>query len=295
MQQQIYSPLGDDMFTELFGDQSNSGITAALLKSILDIPEDEYKELTVKSPFLKRIFNRGKGGIVDIRLNTTSGRVIHIELQVQKRADTRKRVIYYPARLLGEQLNRGEDYDKLHQVITIVICDHVLIEESPSYINIYEMRNHENKQFTDLLKLVILELPKVPAEEDHPVWPWLQLFKCKEAEEYEMLAKKHPEVKEAVSTLKKLSWFEERRMIKQQLALWKVDERLLREQWQKEAKAEGLAKGRAEGQTAGLAKGRTTGLAEGRTEVARNMKRKGRPFEQIIEDTGLTAEEIEKL
>jgi predicted transposase/invertase (TIGR01784 family) len=229
----------------------------------------------VGNRFLKRLFRRGKGGIVDIKLTTRSGRVIHIELQVQKRANTRKRVIYYLARLLGEQLKRGEDYDRLHQVITIVICDHVLIEESDSYINTYVMRNRENKPFTDLLKLVILELPKAPEEEDHPVWPWMQLFKCNEAEEYEMLAKKHPEVREAVSTLKKLSWIEERRMIKRQLALWKADERIMKEQSRKEGVAEGLAKGRV--------------------EIARKMKSDGFSNEQIAKYSGLSLETIENL
>jgi predicted transposase/invertase (TIGR01784 family) len=286
MQQQIYSPLGDDIFTELFGDQNNIGITTALLKSILDIPEDEYQKLTVGNRFLKRVFRRSKGGIVDIRLTTKSGRVIHIELQVKKRADTRKRVIFYLAKLLGEQLNRGENYDKLHQVITIVICDHILVDESPTYINIYEMRNWENQPFTDLLKLVILELPKVPAEEDHPVWPWLQLFKCKEVEEYEMLAKKHPEVKEAVSTLKKLSWFEERRMIKQQLAIWKVDERLLKEQIRREAMAEGQEKAQATERAK---------AHQEKLEGARKQKALGVSAEIIAAGFNLSPEEVDAL
>jgi predicted transposase/invertase (TIGR01784 family) len=35
--------------------------------------------------------------------------------------------------------------------------------------------------------------------------------------------------------------------------------------------------------------------ARGRAEVARNLKKRGRPIEQIAEDTGLSAEEIAKL
>jgi predicted transposase/invertase (TIGR01784 family) len=48
-------------------------------------------------------------------------------------------------------------------------------------------------------------------------------------------------------------------------------------------------RGRAEGKIEGEAKGRH----ENRTEIIRRMKANGRPIEQIVEDTGLTAEEIE--
>jgi hypothetical protein len=53
--------------------------------------------------------------------------------------------------------------------------------------------------------VVILELPKLPEKEDKAVWPWLKFFTCEEQEEFEMLARKHPELKEAVYCVKKLS------------------------------------------------------------------------------------------
>ncbi len=43
--------------------------------------------------------------------------------------------------------------------------------------------------------------------------------------------------------------------------------------------------------TRGLEKGR----AKGKAEVARQLKRMGLPISQIVQTTGLTAEEIEKL
>jgi predicted transposase/invertase (TIGR01784 family) len=290
MQQQIYSPLGDDIFTELFGDQRNIGITTALLKSILDIPKDEYKKLKVVNPILKRLFRWGKGGAVDLKLTTKSGRIIHIELQVRKRSDTRNRVVFYPARLLGEQLMQGESYHKLRQVITIVICGHVLVPESPYYINEYELRNRETKPFTDLLKLVILELPKVPAEKDHPVWPWLQLFKCKEAEEYEMLAKKHPEVREAVTKLIKASFRERWLATKMYILTQKADELGLQEQLRIEGREEGLAEGKAEGQAAEREK-----AYQEKLEGARKQKALGVSAEIIAAGFNLSPEEVDAL
>ena len=69
------------------------------------------------------------------------------------------------------------------------------------------------------------------------------------------------------------------------------------------AKLEGLMEGRMEGRVEGRVEGRMEGLAEGRVEgeirkqneIAANMKKLGLDIQLILEATGLTLEEIEKL
>ena len=287
----IISPLYDFVFALLFGDQRHIANTKAFLKSILDIPEDDYKSLIVVNPFLKRVFKTGKGGIVDVRLTSESGRVIHIELQVNKIPAMRERVLYYASKLLAEQLKQGDEYEELHQVISIIICDHTVLREEASYMTEYELRNRNGRSFTNLLKVIILELPKVPESDNSAAAAWLKFFKCTRGEEYDMLAKKHPDIREAVLTLKKLSWWEERRMIKEQISLWEADNRI----WKKAALAEGRAEGRAAGKIEGRAEGKVEGRTEGILEVARRMKARGRTPEEIVEDTGLSAEQIKRL
>jgi len=271
MKEEIMSPLNDFVFAEIFGTQQNIGNTQAFLKTLLDIPEEDYDQLTIENPFLKRWFRRGKTVIVDLKLTTKSGKIIHIELQVEKQTNFKNRILYYAARLLGDQLRFGDDYNKLHRVISIVICNHVLLKEEKSYINVYELRNRENRSFTNLLKLVILELPKLPEEEDSALWPWLKLFKCKEKEEYEMLAKKHPELKKAVYYTKRMSLFERWRDMQFHRNLWKVDERMRLEQ------------------------ARLDGIDEGKLEVARKMRDLGDSPEKIHAATGLSFETIAQM
>ena len=282
-QDEIISPLYDFAFAQIFGNQKNINITKAFLKTLLDIPEDDYDKLTIVSPFLKRFFQRDKLGVVDLKLSTKSGRIIHIELQVNKRSNFRSRVLYYAARLLGDQLQWGDDYDKLHQVISIVICDHDLLEEEESYINVYELRNRENRRFTNLLKVVILELPKIPKKDDSPVWPWLRFFTCERKEEFEMLARKHPELEEAVFCAKKMSLMEKWRDIRFHENLRKVDERMLLKQAQIDGHKEGHIEGLAEGSE------------NEKLVIARKLKGRGRPVEEIAEDTGLSVDVVEKL
>jgi predicted transposase/invertase (TIGR01784 family) len=275
----IISPLYDFVFKEIFGNQQNIGNTRAFLKTLLDIPEDEYDRLTVVSSGLRKLFRGDKGGLVDLKLTTKSGKIIHIELQVQKKSDMRNRVLYYAVRLIGDQIKLGEDYEKLHQVISIVICDHNLLEEEDCYINEYQLRNKKNNSFTKLLKIVILELPKLPETDNNAVWRWLYFLKCKSKEEFEMLAKKYPEMKEAVSCVKKISLLERLRYHHMLNNLAKTDRRmLLKQQW-----LDGKAEGKAEGMT------------EGKLETARNALAKGLPLEVIHEITNLDIDTIKNL
>ena len=65
------------------------------------------------------------------------------------------------------------------------------------------------------------------------------------------------------------------------------------------ARMEGLAEGReegmAEGMAKGIAEGRAKGIAEVKKEIAKAMKLMGLTTEQIMEATGLTESDIERL
>jgi len=269
------SPLTDFVFKRVFGDQKNIDTTAAFLKTLLDIPHDEYDKLTVSNPILGGLFKHDKTPIVDLKLTTKSGKIIHIELQVEKRRNLRNRVTYYNSRLISDQLNWGDDYDELHQVISVVICDHILLEEEESYINVYQMQNDKKRLFTNLQKIVILELPKLSVAEDNAVWCWLRFLKCENEEDYEMLARKYPELEKPIMQVRRASLLEQWRMYWFHRNLAKVDERMLLEQW----KEDGLAEG----------------LTEAKLEVARKALAEGSTPEFVQKITGLDLEEITKL
>ena len=59
----------------------------------------------------------------------------------------------------------------------------------------------------------------------------------------------------------------------------------------KERERRGLEQGRSEG----LAEGRSEGAAQKQREIAKNLKQSGISVEVIAKNTGLTAEEVEKL
>jgi predicted transposase/invertase (TIGR01784 family) len=269
MHKEQLSPLYDYAVKIIFGDQKNIENLAGLLKPILDLPPEDYDKLTIVDPFLKRLFRRDKLGVLDVKLTTKTGRIINVEIQVKPFSTLRQRIIYYLAKLLVEQLKSGFAYGKLAETVCVVICDHVLIPEEKGFLNIYGLRNTKSDNvFTKLLKLYIIELPKLPKDDDgSPSWPWLQFFKCREEEEFDMLAEKHPEVRPIIAEYKKLSWSERRRMIADLKEKYRRDDQAVLED----------------------------AIMNRSREIAQALKVRGRPLIEIVEDTGLSQEEIETL
>jgi hypothetical protein len=54
MKTKFISPLNDFVVKCIYGDQKNIGNTEGFLKTVLDLPPEEYGGLTVIDPFLKR-------------------------------------------------------------------------------------------------------------------------------------------------------------------------------------------------------------------------------------------------
>jgi hypothetical protein len=108
----------------------------------------------------------------------------------------------------------------------VVILDHGLLPRRKEYLNTFELCNLKplevetgeaeilkqlvTEPFTDLQKIIIIELSKLPMEDDGTaLWPHLRFFTCKSEEEMTMLAIKHPEVKKTVEKYRRLTLLEE--------------------------------------------------------------------------------------
>jgi predicted transposase/invertase (TIGR01784 family) len=247
------------------------------LKSILTIPKEEYQSITVINPFLKRTHKKDKEGQVDVRVKMKSGRIVHVEIQVYKTKAMDKRMMYYISKLFTEQIGIGEKWENIQPVVSILICDHVLLKDEKAYLNRFELRNTEtNKPFTDLLELIILELPKAPEKDDgNAVWPWLRFLKTENMAEMVQLAKQYEEVKMAVVTVERMNPIKSIRWYLEERAIYRRDREAQMDTCFNDGKEEGATQ-RAQ-------------------DMARRMKARNKPLEEIVEFTGLTKEDVEKL
>ena len=202
-------PKVDVIFKLLFGDKRNIEILIAFLKSVLDLDDDEYESITLEDTHLKRESKNDKLGIIDVKLTMKSGKIIHIEMQILEQDDFPERVTYYNAKLLVTQIKSGEDY-KFQKTISIVISDFEIVKDSPKYHHKFQLTDIESgAKFTDVIEINTLELGKVGQTDNTAKHDWLQFLKAEREEEFDMLAMKSPELKQAVVELKRLSQSEE--------------------------------------------------------------------------------------
>ena len=275
----------DPIFKMIFGDPENKTALIGLLREIIDIPEEEYAHIEIIDPNLRIDKSDGKSGILDIKLTTKNQKKINIELQIRKASDLKQRILFYASKMVAEQLQEGEKYDKIRKVISIMICtDHNLIEDSKEYHNRYFLYDkNTNSTFTDLLEIDILEFKKVPEKDKSNLATWLRFLNTDDKEELEKMAVRNVAFKLAVCKYKKLTADERIRMIvEDKEKAWK-DEQARRKYAIQEARAEGKAEGRAEGRY------------NQKIDFAKKMLLKNKNIEEIIDFTDLTREEIEKL
>ena len=203
----------DFVFKLIFGDQRNVDILAAFLRSVLDIPDDEYERLTIVDPYLKKESDDDKYGILDVKLHTVSGGIIHIEIQLRVHPDMKARTIYSQSKMVTEQISSGKNWSVIKRVITIVITEDIFVPEGDRYHHQFRHRTADGIEFTDLVEINTLDLNKLPPDDDSTdLWYWMKFIKSDDEGVIDMLAARSPQMRKAVGVLKELSADEATRM-----------------------------------------------------------------------------------
>ena len=163
------SPRYDVVFKSIFGEKHIS-VLADFLKAVLDLPAEEYQDIRVEDPHLLRKRKSGKLGILDLRVTTKSGNSLSVELQVLPRPSIWKRILYYNARLLTDQIVSGDDYDKINRAVSILISYPILIEETGEFHNRFRLYDEKTKiSYPDSLEIHVLEVHKARNAHDSPL------------------------------------------------------------------------------------------------------------------------------
>jgi len=205
----------DAVFRMFFADERNQDLLVSFLKSVLRLPDDDYNEIVITDPHLLPEYKGDKLGVIDVKLRTKNGRVIHIEIQLKVTSETRERIIFYDAKLITEQLGSGDDYEKINQVISIIITNETLIKNNALYHHRFTFYDSDAKlEFSDIIEIHTLELSKLPEGMDGTLlYDWAKFIDAETEEEFNMVAERNPEVQKAVVRLEVLSGDERARYI----------------------------------------------------------------------------------
>jgi len=269
--------ISDFIFKLIFGDQRNVDILAEFLKSVLDIPDSEYDRITVVDPHVKKESQNDKYGILDVKVHTKSGNIIHVEIQVWPIPEMKQRSIFFLSKMVTEQMASGKNHADIKRVVSIIITNYALVPENKHYHNQFRYRSDKDgTEFTNLTELNTLEISKLPPDADNTeLWYWMKFIKSDEEEVMDMLAQRSPQMRKAVGVLKELSADERTRMLYEEREIARRDIASMMNGARNEARKEARE--------------------ERSIEIAGNLLGMNIPLDQIVTATGLTREEVDNL
>ena len=157
----------------------------------------------------------------------------------------------------------------------------------------WQIREEEyfEKLLTEDLEIHIISLPKARKkenkDENDKLLQWLAFLDNPNNKGVLEMKKKNQDIADALWKLEEISEDKKLRRIAQLKERWEKDEISAQRYW----KENGLAEGRKEGKE----EGRKEGKREEQIKIAKKMKEKGMDIDSILEITGLTKEEFEKI
>ena len=270
-----YPPKMDIIFQAIFGEVGSENITKDFLEKIL---KRKIEKISLdKNPILRRELKDDKLGVLDIITELDGKEKCNIEMQLIDKNNIIERMLYYWSKMYTRQIKAGDDYNKLEKTIVILIADFNIkgLEEVEyhSTWKIIETNSAKKLILTDKFELDIIELLKIKGRENEKdqLLDWLIFLENPESERVTRKMKENENLKEAVEKLDRISEDEKMQRIIE------LREKAIRDEH------------------AIYAKGVDDGIEKGIMKIAKSMLKKGMNVSDIIEITGLTKEEIEKL
>jgi len=292
------NPKIDIVFKKIFGTEKNKNILKSLINSVL--PEDEkIVELTINNPYNETDFIGDKMSVVDIKASDEKGRWYDIEIQVKEQKYYGRRAIFYLSEIYSNQLGESDSYGKLKKTIIISLLDFNYFLNDKRYFRRCCYKDFETGELypqLDYADLYFVELRKFDNEYTNiktSLDRWITfLNRAAEIDKdnipSEML---EPEIIQAINTIETMSLSTKEREYYEATKKVMRDRESVLETDLENAKIAGLKQGIEKGMEKGIEKGMEKAIEK----VAKQMKMKNKPFDEIIEFTGLTKEQIEKL
>ena len=290
----------DIIFKRVFGNEKNEKIISAFLSDLLEIPRESIKSVYINNVELTPEYLEHKFSRLDLKMNV-DGRIVNIEMQVNREVDFKERSLFYWSKLYSNELGAGEEYSSLKQTICINIINFNLFECEDYHSHFKVMENERKEVLTDKFAIHFFELKKLSKfRKNNRMEDWLKLINAEtEGDLMEIQQTTNiPEVQDTIVMIRHLSADEKIREEAYYREKQIHDEVSALNSAKREGMAEGIAKGKAEGEAIGIVKGRAEGKAEGeaigivkgeaaaRQAIAEIMRKKGYTEKEILELIG---------
>jgi len=291
MKAKYINPFTDFGFKKIFGEEASKPLLLDFLNSLLPISA-KISNLSFKNTEQLGITERDRKAVYDIYCEAENGEKFIVELQKAKQNYFKERTIYYSTFPIREQAEKGEWNYNLNAVFCIGILDFTFDDyesepERSEVVHVIQLKNQHCKVFYDKLTYIYLEMPnfkKTEGELHTRLDEWLYFIK-------------HLEDFQSIPQIFKGEVVFEKAFEKAELAKLDAGEQ---DQYEYSLKVFRDLKNTYDyavqaAREEGLQEGRQEGLQQGKLEVARSLKQAGVSIAIIVQSTGLTIEEINKL
>jgi len=156
----------DIAFRKIFGNENKKEILISFLNAVLELPKGKkIKKVVIRNPYQLPEIKDLKSSILDVRATDERNISYLVEMQVEELDGFDKRVQYYTAKQYSSQIEKGDDYPKLNQVIFIGILDFLFFEDDDDYITRHRTVNVKTQKSTlNGMEYNFIELPKFNKE-----------------------------------------------------------------------------------------------------------------------------------
>ncbi|MBF6655748.1 Rpn family recombination-promoting nuclease/putative transposase [Flavobacterium columnare] len=282
MKAKYINPFTDFGFKKIFGEEACKNLLIDFLNTLLP-QHDQIKELSFKNTEQLGITDLDRKAIYDIYCQNEKGEKFIVELQKAKQNFFKERTIYYATFPIREQAEKGEWNYHLKSVYCIGILDFTFDDyesepEKSEVVHTIKLKNQNGKVFYDKLTYIYLEMPNFKKQEtdlNSRLDKWLYFIK--NLEDFQNI----PTIfKDEVFT----QAFEKAELAN--FGQWELDK------YESSLKVYRDLKSIID---TAFDDGKEEGKIQGKIETAKSLKKLGISIEIIMQSTGLTQEEINKL
>jgi len=266
----------DVAFKSVFGRETNRHLTADLLNAVLSPPVGkQVREVTLHNPFTPADYASEKVAVYDVRASDQAGRRYNVEMQRNAPWSFDKRVVYYLAKLHGEQMQSGDYYETLCPSHAISILGDRVIDDAHFH---HRFRLHDDERgvlFSKDVEVHVIELVKfdLPVEQvKTPLERWAYFLRHSAELDPEALPREldTPFIKQALEVLVMLSQDERERSLYLDRFKAQCDE-ASRQYFAQNAREIGVKEGIEQGIEQGIEKGIEKGEVIGRIRLCQEM------------------------
>jgi len=293
------NPFTDWGFKRIFGQELNKDMLIDFLNDLLE-GERRIDDIEYINTEMPPIEEKERGVRFDIQCHASTGDIFIIEMQLAKQKTFVDRAIYYTSRAVVSQGEKGKMFRyKLVPVYGVFFMNFTL-DDLPQKVkaDCFFTESETKQKISDKIRLVFLQLPlfnKNMDECETGFEKWIFVLKNMYILN-KLPFKAQKQIFQKLEDLCRLSKLDDVERKAYDISLKNyIDQQVVKETAHEDGYNEGFQKGESIGLEKGLQKGRAEGENARNIAIARNMLAKGMDVKTIMELTGLSEKEVNKL